>query len=50
MMMCMDGISKKYLEKYKNRPIDEVFNDVENIIKEFNEYIDILKFGMYRET
>jgi TetR/AcrR family transcriptional regulator len=50
MMMCMDGISKKYLEKYKNRPIDEVFNDVENIIKEFNEYMDILKFGMYCET
>lgn len=50
MMMCMDGISKKYLEKYKNRPVDEVFNDVENIIKEFNEYMDILKFGMYCET
>lgn len=49
-MMCMDGISNKYLQKYKSRPADEIFNDIEKIIKECNEYIDILKFGIYCGT
>lgn len=47
LMMCMDGISNKYLKKYKSRPIDEVFNDLEKIMEECNEYINILKFGIY---
>ena len=46
-MMCMDGISNKYLQKYKNTSVDEVFNDVEKIMDECNEYMEILKFGIY---
>jgi len=46
-MMCMDSISNKYLQKYKNISVDEVFNDVEKIMAECNEYMDILKFGIY---
>nr|WP_207725840.1 TetR/AcrR family transcriptional regulator [Clostridium sp. DJ247] len=49
-MMCTDGISNKYLQKYKNKPVDEVFNDVEKIVEEYNEYMDVLKFGIYGET
>lgn len=45
-MMCMDGISNKYLQKYKNTPVDEVFNNVEKIMDECNEYMEILKFGI----
>ena len=48
-MMCMDGISNKYLQKYKNIPVDEVFDDVEKIMDECNEYMEILKFGIYRQ-
>lgn len=48
-MMCMDSISNKYLQKYKNTPVDEVFNDVEKIMAECNEYMEILKFGIYNE-
>jgi len=46
-MMCMDGISNKYLQKYKKIYVDEVFNDVEKIMDECNEYMEILKFGIY---
>lgn len=46
-MMCMDSISNKYLIKYKNTPIEEVFNDIEKVMEEFNEYMEILKFGIY---
>jgi len=49
-MMCTDGISNKYLQKYKNTSIDEVFNDVEKIIDECNEYMQILKLGIYRSV
>ena len=48
-MMCMDSISNKYLQKYKNISVDEVFNDVERIMNECNEYMEILKFGIYRQ-
>lgn len=45
-MMCADEISNRYLQKYKNRPVDEVFNDAEKIMKDLNECMDILKFGI----
>lgn len=47
-VIFMEGISSKYLQKYKNRPADDVFNDVEKIMKEFKEYINILKVGIYK--
>jgi TetR/AcrR family transcriptional regulator len=46
-MMCTDGISNKYLEKYKNRPVDEVFDDLDKVMEEYKEYMNILKFGIY---
>lgn len=46
-MMCTDGISNKYLQKYKNRSVDEVFSDLDKIMEEYKGYMDILKFGMY---
>lgn len=49
-VMSMDGIASKYLQKYRNKPADEMFNDMENIMNEFNQYMDILKFGIYCET
>lgn len=49
-MMAMDGIASKYLQQYKNKPSDEVFNDMEKIMNEFNQYMNILKFGIYCET
>lgn len=48
-MMCTDGISNKYLQEYKNKPVDEVFGNVEKIVEEYNEYMDILKFGIYNQ-
>ncbi|MCT8978714.1 TetR/AcrR family transcriptional regulator [Clostridium sp. CX1] len=47
-MIFMDGIANKYLQKYRNKPADEVFNDAEKIMEEFNDYINILKVGIYK--
>jgi TetR/AcrR family transcriptional regulator len=48
-MLCIDGLSNKYLRIYKDKPVDEIFNNVEPIMEEFNEYIEILKYGIYKE-
>jgi len=48
-MICMEGISNKYIQKYKNTSVDEVFNNLENIMDECNEYLEILKFGIYNK-
>nr|WP_242873093.1 hypothetical protein [Clostridium magnum] len=46
-MMCVDGISNRYIQKYRNISVDEVLNNVEKIMEEYKEYMDILKFGIY---
>jgi TetR/AcrR family transcriptional regulator len=46
-MMCMDGLSNKYLQKYKDIPMEEVLNNVDEVMGDFNKYMDILKFGIY---
>lgn len=45
--ICMDGIANKYLQKYKNMSADELMKDLEKIMEEYNEYMDILKNGLY---
>lgn len=47
MTICMDGIANKYLQKYKNMSADQLLNDIEKIMEEYNEYMDILKNGLY---
>jgi AcrR family transcriptional regulator len=48
-MMCMDGISNKYLQKYKDIDIDEIFSNMEEVMEDFNQYMKILKFAIYNE-
>lgn len=43
----IEGLTQKYMLKYKNKPIDDILNNMEDIIKEYNEYLDIMKYGMY---
>lgn len=49
-MMCVDGISNRYIQKYRNLSVDEVLNNVEKIMEEYKEYMDILKFGIYSQA
>lgn len=47
-MICMDGLSTKYLQKYKSIPIEDIFNNIDEIMEDFNKYMEILKFGIYK--
>lgn len=46
-MLCIDGLSNKYMNIYKSRPIDELLNDIEKLMDEFKIYIEIIKYGIY---
>ncbi len=44
----LDGLFDKYLKTYKHRPVEEIFNNMEEVMKEYNEYIEMLKNGVYK--
>ena len=46
-MMCMEGLSSKYLQRYKDIPMEEVLENIDEAMEDFNKYLDILKFGIY---
>ncbi|WP_309451730.1 TetR/AcrR family transcriptional regulator [Clostridium sp.] len=49
-MICMDGLSSKYTQKYKGISMEEILKNVEEIMEDFNKYLEILKFGVYEES
>lgn len=46
-IMCMDGLSSKYLQRYKDIPMEEILKNIDEAMEDFNKYLDILKFGIY---
>ena len=47
--LFLEGLSNKYLNIFKGQSADEMFENMEKLIVEFNEYFDILKGGIYEE-
>lgn len=43
----LDALSKKYMGIYKNKA-DEMMEHKEELFKEFDKYIDIIKYGLYK--
>lgn len=43
----LDALSKKYIGIYKNKA-DEMMEHKEELFKEFDKYIDIIKYGLYK--
>lgn len=46
-VLALEGVSKKYLNMFKDKSADDVLTEMENIKKEYNEYLDMLKNGIY---
>lgn len=46
MILFLEALSQKYLKDYKGKE-DELFQNYDKIMDEFNEYLEILKYGMY---
>jgi TetR/AcrR family transcriptional regulator len=48
MTMCIvDQLSNKYMTIYKNKQMD-IMSGMETLIKELNEYLKIMKYGIYK--
>lgn len=47
-MLFLEGLSKKYMNQYKNHSADEMLDNMGKLINDINEYFDILKNGIYR--
>lgn len=45
--LALEGVSGKYTRIYQNMDADEILLNMERIAKEYYEYIDILKGGVY---
>ncbi len=46
-MFIVEQLSNKYLALYKNKQID-IINNPESIIRELNDYLKIVKYGIYK--
>ncbi|SHJ39127.1 transcriptional regulator, TetR family [Clostridium cavendishii DSM 21758] len=46
-MSLFEAFSKKYTEMYKNR-VEDLLNNKEQFFKEFDKYVDIIKYGIYK--
>lgn len=47
LFISIDGISNKYIKEYKGRE-KEMIKEADKIVKEFEEYLHILKVGLYK--
>jgi TetR/AcrR family transcriptional regulator len=46
-MLISEQLSNKYMAIYKNKQMD-VMSGMESLIKELNEYLKIMKYGIYK--
>lgn len=48
--LALEGLNNKYLKMFKGLAAEAVLAEAENIISEYNEFIDILKGGVYGDS
>lgn len=46
-MFIVEGISNKYSRAFRNKSTDEIMSNMEDLIKEYYEYVEILKKGIF---
>lgn len=47
-MLFMSGLTTKYLKEYNGKTVEEILVLMDKLLIEYNEYLDILKFGIYK--
>jgi len=45
-MLFLGALGEKYLNDFKGKE-QELFQNYDKIMEEYNEYLEILKYGMY---
>lgn len=47
LVVAMEGLQRKYVERYRDRPAD-LIRDAERVFAEVKEYMEIMRHGLYR--
>jgi len=47
-IFALEGVSNKYLKIFKGKPYEKIMNEMDSIIRDYEAYIDILKYGVYK--
>lgn len=48
-IIFLDGLSNRYMKEYKDQSAEEIFNKMDEILKESAIYLEILKYGIYNK-
>jgi AcrR family transcriptional regulator len=48
-MLCFDALYSKYTKAIKGKTLTMSNKDLDNMVKEYCEYMDMIKFGMYKK-
>jgi len=49
MMLCFDALYNKYINKFKGKALALSDDDIDDMVKEYYEFMDMIKFGMYKK-
>jgi len=49
MMLCFDALYNKYTNKFKGKALALSNEEIDDMVKEYYEYMDMMKFGMYKK-
>jgi TetR/AcrR family transcriptional regulator len=49
MMLCFDALYNKYTNKFKGKALALSNEEIDNMVKEYYEFLDMMKFGMYKK-
>lgn len=47
-ILFLEGLSNRYIDRFRGASTDELYNNMEKLMAEINEYFDILKGGIYQ--
>ena len=50
MMLCFDALYNKYTKMFKGKALALSNGEIENMVKECYEFMDMMKFGMYKKN
>lgn len=49
MMLCFDALYNKYTKMFKGKALALSNEDIDNMVKEYYEFMDMMKFGIYKK-
>ena len=49
MVLCFDALYDKYTKQFKGKALNISDDEIDNMVKEYYEFMDMMKFGVYKK-